>query len=148
MSLEADKPSNAFKPGQPTANPQGRPKGTVNKKTSMKVADRLLGKWKIHPADKLVEIAKHLSDMNQHEEAAEIWMTLLKYFEPSKKPVEMAPEKTTPQEAKEAAEETFKLLQQIENYGTFKDTASSKDNGMGTTSPQVSPQAGTEKDLR
>src|ERR1700690_532498 len=38
-------------------NPGGRPKGALSKKTHPQVKERLLGKWKTHPVDKLVELA-------------------------------------------------------------------------------------------
>lgn len=127
-------------------NPGGRPKGSMNRKTSMKISDRLLGKWKVHPADKLVELARYLTENGKYEEAAEIWTNLMKYFEPTKKPVESAPEKTTPEEAKDAAEETFRLLQEIEN-GTYKDTTGSKGLSVEKQPSTLPSEASSETHL-
>ena len=126
-------------------NPGGRPKGSLSGKTHPNVKERLLGKWKTHPVDKLVELANRIT-AEDPKMAAEIWTNLLKYFEPTKKPVESAPEKTTPEEAKEAAEETFKLLQEIENNGF--NPSRSKESGLETGQTQVPPEASPETDIR
>jgi hypothetical protein len=136
----------AFKDQAPgkSLNPGGRPKGSLSKKTHPQVKERLLGKWQTHPVDKLVELANRVTASNP-ELAVQIWTNLLKYFEPTKKPVESAPEKTTPEEAKEAAEETFKLLQEIENNG-FHPT-SGKGTSMAPGASQIQPEAGPEANL-
>lgn len=136
--------SHQFKPGQPSPNPMGRPKGSTSKK--LQVKERLLGKWQTHPVDRLVKIANHLEEVGAYEKAAEIWENLLKYFEPTKKPVEVAPEKTTPEESAEAAEETFKLLQELEQHG-LKPTESSEGDGLETGKTDVSPKASSEANL-
>lgn len=136
-----------FKPGE-SANPGGRPRGSTSKK--LQVRERILGKWRTHPVDRLVEIANYLQDTGKFEEAAQIWTNLLKYFEPTKKPIEVAPEKTTPDESREAAEETFRLLQELENNGfkpTHGSTQSGEGNGMETGAPVVSPKTSSETDL-
>lgn len=133
-----------FKPGQESPNPAGRPKGSVSKKYQVK--ERLLGKWQTHPVDKLVKIANSLEGSGKFEEAAEIWTNLLKYFEPTKKPVEVAPEKTTPEESAEAAEETYKLLQELEQHG-LKPIESSEGDGLETRPTNVSPKASSETNL-
>lgn len=143
MSLNKENPSH-FKPGQETPNPGGRPRGSTSKKFQVK--ERLLGKWQTHPVDKLVKIANALEGNGRYEEAAEIWTNLLKYFEPTKKPVEVAPEKTTPEESAEAAEETFKLLQELEQHG-LKSTESSEGDGLETGTTDVSPEASPKTDL-
>ena len=127
-----------------TLNPNGRPRGATGKK--FRIKDRLLGKWRTHPVDKLVTLAKLLQDRGQYEEAAEIWANLLKYFEPTKKPVETKPEPTDPDESKEAAEETFKLLQELEQHG-LGETKGSKRSGVATRKTDVSSKAGSETDL-
>ncbi len=132
--LTHDRPGNPNFVKGTSQNPAGRPKGSLTKKTSPKIQERLLGKWKTHPADKLVEIANFVA-CTDPELAAEIWTNLLKYFEPTKKPVESAPEKTTPQESKEAAEETYRLLMELEN-GSVPDS-SSQSNGVAPMPPQV-----------
>lgn len=136
--------SGNFKPGQPSANPMGRPKGSVSKKFQVK--ERLLAKHHIHPVDRLVKIAQDLELNGKYSEAAEIWTNLLKYFEPTKKPVEVAPEKTTPEESAEAAEETFKLLQELEQHG-LKPTESSEGDGLETSKTDVSPETSSETNL-
>ena len=115
--LNKENPS-YFKAGN-NKNPGGRPKGSVSKKFQVK--ERLLGKWQTHPVDKLVKIANFLESSGRMEEAADIWTNLLKYFEPTKKPVECEPEKASPEGSVESAEETFRLLQELEQ------------NGLGTT---------------
>jgi hypothetical protein len=126
-------------------NPNGRPKGSVDKKSHPSIKERLLGKWKTHPADKLVNLANFVA-ASDPELAAEIWTNLLKYFEPTKKPVESVPEKSTPKESKEAAEETFRLLQELEN-GSIQD-GGDKEAGVETGPTQVPPEAIPEEDLR
>ena len=125
-------------------NPAGRPKGSLGKKVGVK--DRLLGKWKAHPADKLVMLANYLTNKGDFEEAAKIWQNLLRYFEPSKRPVESAPEKSTPEESAEAAEDTFRLLQELEQHGFSKDKSGEKPSVENRT-PLVPPKTGAEKDL-
>lgn len=110
-------------------NPGGRPKGSLSKKTHPNVKERLLGKWSTHPVDRLVRIANFV-EATDPKMAAEIWTNLLKYFEPTKKPVEVAPEKTTPEESKLAAEETHRLLEELEKNGKFSDTTSSEGTGL------------------
>jgi hypothetical protein len=136
----------AFKeqgPGK-SLNPGGRPKGSLSRKTHPNVKERLLGKWQTHPVDRLVELANFVGTSNP-ELAVQIWTNLLKYFEPTKKPVESAPEKTTPEEAKEAAEETFKLLQEIENHG-FNPTGSQA-TGVEPGTTQVPSETSAEANL-
>jgi hypothetical protein len=112
----------AFKEQTPgkSLNPGGRPKGSLSRKTHPQVKERLLGKWQTHPVDKLVELANRVTASNP-ELAVQIWTNLLKYFEPTKKPVESAPEKTTVEDSKLAAEETHRLLEELEKHGKFAD---------------------------
>lgn len=149
MSLDHKGTGNPdWKPGV-AQNPQGRPKGSLNGKSTPKVKERLLGKWKTHPVDKLVTIANFLTSIGTPDslvEAATIWTNLLKYFEPTKKPVEIAPEKTTPEESAAAAEETYKLLEELENAG-LSQTASSKGNGVESGTTPVSSKASPKEDL-
>ena len=135
--------SGNIKPGQ-KLNPAGRPKGALGKKFQIK--ERLLGKHKRHPVDQLVRLAKNLEDRGKFEEAAKIWENLLKYVEPAKKPVETKPEPATPEESAEAAEETFKLLQELENHGV-SETESSKGSGVEKRKTDVSPKAKPKTDL-
>ncbi len=147
MSLDPIKPDQAFKPGT-TLNPNGRPKGSTNRKTSMKVMDRLLGKWRTHPVDRLVELANYLQDTGKIEEAAEIWTNLLRYCEPAKKPIETAPEKrNTPSDSKAAADETFKLLEELENgrSETKGSEGSSVEERKITLHPSPSPETNLQE---
>ena len=143
MSLNKENSSH-FKAGQESPNPMGRPRGSGGRKFQVK--ERLLGKWRTHPVDRLVKLANSLEGMGRFEEAASIWQNLLKYFEPTKKPVEVAPEKSTPEESAEAAEETFKLLQELEQHG-LKPAQSSEGDGLETGPTDVSPKASSETDL-
>lgn len=122
MSLDPIK--GGFKKGE-IHNPNGRPKGSKTRKNSIKVQERLLHKYKVHPVDKLVECARFLLETGRVKDAADIWMNLLKYCDSPKRAINIVPEKTTAEESKDAAEETFRLLQEIEN-GTYKDTSSSE----------------------
>lgn len=142
MSLNKENPSH-IKPGE-VRNPMGRPRGSVSKK--LQVKERLLTKHGAHPVDKLVAIAKQMEEKGHFKEAAEIWTNLLKYFEPTKKPVEVAPEKTTPEESVDAAEETFKLLQELEQHG-LEPVKSSEGDGLETGPTDVSPETSSEKNL-
>ena len=143
MSLEKLTKSGNIKKGQ-ILNPGGRPKGATGKKYNIK--DRLLGKWKTHPADQLVKLARALEDREEYEEAAKIWENLLKYFEPSKKPVESKPEPASPEESAEAAEETFKLLKELEQNGPDQ-TESSEGDGLEGGKASLSLKSSPEKDL-
>lgn len=135
--------SSHIKTGQ-ILNPGGRPRGSVSKKYQIK--ERLLGKFHTHPVDKLVELATLLTRDGKFDEAAAIWENLLKYFEPTKKPVATAPEKSTPEESVESAEETFKLLQELEQNG-ISQVKSSEGNGMEIGKTDVPSEASTETDL-
>lgn len=149
MSLDHKSTGNPDWKAGTSPNPQGRPKGAMGKKNTPKVKERLLGKWKAHPVDKLVIIANYLfaTGVPDHMiEAAAIWSNLLKYFEPTKKPVEIAPEKTTPEESAAAAEETYKLLEELENVG-LSQIASSKGNGVENGPSPVSPETSPKEDL-
>lgn len=135
--------SSRMKPGE-TLNPNGRPKGAFAKKDQIK--ERLLKKHGTHPVDRLVKLAQDLENREKFEEAAAIWENLLKYFEPTKKPVESAPEKTTPEESVDSAEETFKLLQELEQNG-ISQVKSSEGDGLAKGPVDVSPEASPKADL-
>ena len=135
--------SGNIKKGQ-ILNPGGRPKGALGKKLQIK--ERLLGKWKTHPADRLVKLANAMEEHGNFEDAAKIWENLLKYFEPAKKPVETKPEPATPEESAEAAEETYKLLQELEQNGLDK-IKGSKGHGVASGKADVPPKASPKTDL-
>jgi hypothetical protein len=132
-----------IKKGQ-SLNPAGRPKGSVSKKYQIK--ERLLGKFQTHPVDRLVKLANALEGNGKFEEAAAIWENLLKYFEPTKKPVECAPEKSTPKESVDAAEETFKLLQELEQHG-IEPIKSSEGDGLAKGPVVIPSEASPKTDL-
>jgi hypothetical protein len=138
----------AFKEQAPgkSLNPGGRPKGSLSRKTHPQVKERLLGKWQTHPVDKLVEIANRVS-ASDPKMAAEIWTNLLKYFEPTKKPVETVPVQNTPEESVAAAQETFRLLEEIEKHGLSGDTEGSQGTGVETRAADVHAQASPKEDL-
>ena len=135
--------SGNIKKGQ-KLNPAGRPKGAKGKKFNIK--ERLLGKWKTHPADRLVLLANAMESRGEYDEAAKIWANLLKYFEPSKKPVESSLEKTTPEESADAAEETYKLLQELEQNGISKDEGG-KRSGLADGAPVIPLKTRSKKNL-
>ena len=143
MSLEKLTKSGNIKKGQ-VLNPGGRPKGAKGKKYNIK--DRLLGNWKTHPVDKLVLLAHAMQARGEYEEAAKIWANLLKYFEPSKKPVESKPELSNPEESVGAAEETFKLLQELEQHGTNKDEGG-EGSGLADGTVVIPLKTSPEKNL-
>lgn len=125
-------------------NPAGRPKGAKGKKFNIK--ERIIGRWKTHPADELVKLAKAMQGRGEYEEAAKVWANLLKYFEPSKKPVESLPEKMSPEGSAEAAEETYKLLQELEQDGISED-GGSKGSGLADGTINVPPKTRPKKNL-
>ncbi len=143
MSLKKLTNSGNIKKGQ-KLNPAGRPKGAKGKKFNIK--ERLLGKWKTHPADRLVLLANAMEHRGEYDEAAKIWANLLKYFEPSKKPVESPPDPRNPDESVEAAEETYKLLQEIEQNGLSEDEGSKKP-GLADGAPIVPLKTCSKKNL-
>lgn len=126
-------PNPAWKKGI-AQNPGGRPKGSKNFALSLlKVANRLQYKHKIHPVDQLVEIAIQAKLNKEHELAAEIWMKLLQYLEPAKKPVESAPEKpTTPEESVKNAEELLKELEDMANAGQSSTSTTESPSNQGS----------------
>ena len=141
-----------WKKGQ-SANPQGKPKGTKHKKTLMeKVGERLKYKHKIHPVDQLVFLAQQAQLNRDLELAADIWTKLLQYMEPTKKPVESAPEKPqTPEQSKEAAEAALKMLEEISNGQTSDNRGterSSDSSSMGKGTADLQTEASSEKDLQ
>lgn len=134
-------------------NPNGRPKGSKNFTLSLlKVANRLQYKHKVHPVDQLVEIAIMAKLNKEYELASEIWLKLLQYLEPTKKPVESAPEKpTTSAESVQNAEALLKELEDMANVG--QSTAStteptSSTNSMATGPSPVQIEAYPEEDLQ
>lgn len=135
--------SGNIKPGQ-ILNPAGRPKGSLTKKYQIK--ERLLGKFQTHPVDRLVKLANALEGNGKYEEAAAIWENLLKYFEPTKKPVECEPEKASPEGSVESAEETFRLLQELEQNG-LSTTKGSEGNGVAEGTVDVPPQTSSKENL-
>lgn len=95
--------------------------------------------------------AKAIPGVGGTELAAKIWADLLKYCEPQKKPVEVAPEKpTTPEESKAAAESAMAYLQELENgpAGENTRTESSDQIRLGDGETKVSSEEVPEKDLR
>lgn len=132
-------------PGK-SLNMGGRPRGSLSKKTHPQVKERLLGKWQTHPVDKLVEIANRVTATDP-KMAAEIWTNLLKYFEPTKKPVETIPTQNTVEESVAAAQETFRLLEEIEKNGLGSDTQGSQGSGVETRAADVHAQASPEENL-
>jgi hypothetical protein len=107
-----------WKKGVPT-NTGGRPKGSKNASLSLlKVANRLQYKHKVHPVDQLVELALMAKLNKEYELASDIWLKLLQYIEPAKKPIESAPEKpTTSAESVQNAEALLKELEDMANAG-------------------------------
>jgi hypothetical protein len=134
-------------------NPNGRPKGSKNFALSLlKVANRLQYKHKVHPVDQLVEIAIMAKLNKEYELASEIWLKLLQYLEPTKKPVESAPEKpTTSAESVQNAEALLKELEEMANAG--QSTASTTESPSNTSSMATGPtsiqiEACPEEDLQ
>jgi len=125
-------------------NPNGRPKGSKNFALSLlKVANRLQYKHKVHPVDQLVEIAIMAKLNKEYELASEIWLKLLQYLEPTKKPVESAPEKPqTSAESVQNAEALLKELEDMANAGqstaSTTESPSNQDSmAAGETSVQI-----------
>jgi Family of unknown function (DUF5681) len=136
-----------------SSNPQGRPKGLKNSDLSMlKVSNRLRYKHKVHPVDQLVELALMAKLNKDYELASDIWLKLLQYMEPAKKPIESAPEKpTTPAESVQNAEALLKELEDMANVGQSNTpTVEPPGNrtGLETGSPSVQAEARPEEDLQ
>ena len=139
-----------LKPGV-VLNPDGRPKGSRNR--VVPVEERLRKKHKINPVDRLVDIATTTSDS---ELATEIWLTLLKYCD-APKPAQRKKEskEPDPKDSKKAAENAFKLLQDIEN-ATLQSNKSptndpapgSSETSLGDGKDSVQAEARSKKDLR
>jgi hypothetical protein len=134
-------------------NPNGRPKGSKNFALSLlKVANRLQYKHKVHPVDQLVEIAIMAKLNKEYELASEIWLKLLQYLEPTKKPVESAPEKPqTSAESVQNAEALLKELEDMANAGqstasTTESTSNQDSMAAGETPIQI--EACPEDDLQ
>jgi hypothetical protein len=118
----------------------------------LKVANRLQYKHKIHPVDQLVELAIQAKLNKEYELASDIWLKLLQYIEPAKKPIESAPEKpTTSAESVQNAEALLKELEDMANAGqSTTSITESKSNSTcmadGETSIQI--EAYPEEDLQ
>jgi hypothetical protein len=155
MSLDSKNKGNPnWGPGK-SGNPYGRPRGGTNKINLNKVEDRLLHKHKVHPTDQLVSIAQQARMNNDLELAAEIWMKLQSYCEPTKKPVEVPVEKPkAPSGSKEAAEATLKLLKELVDGQPHSESTTggaektSNSDSMATGPTPVSTETSTEEDLR
>lgn len=142
MSLTSPNPSH-IKPGT-SLNPAGKPIGTKTKSKSLDIKTRLLAKHKVHPADKLVALANCFELAGKYDEAAKIWMTLLKYCESPKK---QAVVKEEPQiHAPLSSELADKILEEFENNGRHS-VKSDKGNGMAERSVDVPSETGTKEDL-
>lgn len=132
-----------IKPGQ-VLNPNGRPVGSVSKTNSPDIKTRLLARHKVHPADKLVTLAGMLEAHGKITEAAEIWMTLLKYCESPKK--QIIAEKEHEQTPPLSSELADKILEEFENNGS-NSVKSDKRNGLAQRPVDVSVEASPETDL-
>jgi hypothetical protein len=153
MSFHANNPGGNphWKKGQ-SANPQGKPKGTKHLKTLLdKVSERLKHKHKIHPVDQLVFLAQQAQLNKDLELAADIWVKLLQYMEPTKKPVESAPEKPqTPEQSREAAEAALKMMEEISDGQTQDNRGAEGSRDTSRLAPgeiDLQAQASSEKDL-
>lgn len=135
--------SGNIKPGQ-VLNPKGRPVGSVAKVNSSDIKTRLMARHKIHPADKLVVIANALETQGKWSEAAEIWMTLLKYCESPKKQIQAKeePERTEPL----SSELADKILEEFENNGS-NPVKSGEGNSVAEGTTNVPPETSAEEDL-
>lgn len=129
----------------------GRPKGTKNRVSAgNKVTDRLQNKHKVHPVDMLVSLALEARLNKELELASDIWLKLLQYMEPTKKPVESAPEKPqTPEQSKEAAEAALKMLEEISNAGDDRGSKGISDpSSLGEGQTDLQAKTSSEKDLQ
>lgn len=135
--------SGNIKPGQ-ILNPHGRPVGSQTKAKSNDIKTRLLAKHKIHPADKLVMLAHYFEAANKYEEAAKIWMLLLKYCESPKKVAVIKEEPEIPTSL--SSELTDKILEEFENNES-NSVKSDKGNGMAERSVTIPPEASPKEDL-
>jgi len=136
-----------------TTNPAGRPKGSKNSELSMlKVSNRLRFKHKVHPVDQLVELALMAKLNKDYELASDIWLKLLQYMEPAKKPIESAPEKpTTPAESVQNAEALLKELEEQANAGqsnTPTVESPSDSSGLAAGPTPVQTEGSPEEDLQ
>lgn len=135
--------SGNIKKGQ-VLNPNGRPVGSVAKVNSNDIKTRLQARHKVHPADRLVTLAGALEAAGKLDEAAKIWMTLLKYCESPKKQAaaEKEPEKTPAL----SSEDADKLLEAFENNGR-NPVKSDQGNGVAEGPVDVPSETSTEADL-
>jgi len=121
----------------------GRPKGSKNVALSLlKVANRLRFKHKVHPVDQLVELALMAKLNKDYELASDIWLKLLQYIEPAKKPIESAPEKpTTSAESVQNAEALLKELEEMANAGQSNTpTTESSSNSLSMAVGEINLQ--------
>lgn len=132
-----------IKPGV-SLNPNGRPIGAKTKAKSTDIKTRLLAKHKVHPADKLVSLANAFEASGKYDEAAKIWMTLLKYCESPKKQVVTKEEPQSTQPLSSALAD--KILEEFENNGS-NPVKSDKRNGVAEGSVDVPSEASAEEDL-
>lgn len=132
-----------WKKGMIPTNLGGRPKGSKNVALSLlKVANRLRFKHKVHPVDQLVELALMAKLNKDYELASDIWLKLLQYIEPAKKPIESAPEKpTTSAESVQNAEALLKELEEMANAGQSNTpTTESSSNSLSMAVGEINLQ--------
>jgi len=132
-----------IKKGQ-VLNPYGRPVGSKTKSKSPDIKTRLMARHKVHPADKLVNLANGFEMSGKYEEATKIWMMLLKYCESPKKQVVVKEESETPTPL--SSELADKILEEFENNGS-NSGKSDKRNGVAEGPTDVPSEASAEEDL-
>ncbi len=152
MSLDQKPKGNPNWQKGKSGHPQGRPAGAKNLKTILKVAATLAGKRR-HPVEELIRLADKAEfpadgSKPDKELASNIWRELLKYCEPQKKAIEVAPEKpTTPGESLENAQKLLEEMEQIGNAGTNTNTTSSDQTGLASGETSLPTEADSESNL-
>lgn len=142
MSLTNPNPSH-IKPGE-VRGAGGRPVGSKTRSKSTDIKTRLMAKHKLHPADKLVALGQLFERSGKFDEAAKIWMMLLKYCESPKKQAIIKEEpEPTPALSSELAD---KILEEFENNGS-NPVKSDKGNGVEEESVDVPSETLTEEDI-
>ncbi len=152
MSLDHKPKGNPAWTKGKSGNPHGRPAGAKNLKSILKVAATLAEKRR-HPVDELIRLADKAEfpadgSKPDKELASNIWRDLLKYCEPQKKAIEVAPEKpTTPGESLENAQKLLEEMEQIGNSGTNTSTTSSDTVSLDHGPTDLLTEADSESNL-
>lgn len=122
-----------------------RPKNGPSEPKKLQVKKRLLGKWRKHPVDKLVELANYLQSSNPVF-AAKVWIRLLDSCELEENKKRTASPPLASEAEAGASIDAMKLLEEAEAHGDS--TPQSNPTGLGHGKIELQAEAGPETNLQ